>query len=134
MSRIELSEKISKELRQENYALKTRLKKDRLALKLFMQKMAGINNPKAIIYYVKQILKAVDEGNLEVLRRKARNLKVVGVCDHCQISLVGRHQAPMPENHTMPCNIEGCPFEKDEHENALVDLSGIFGKKSKYSG
>jgi len=119
VSRIELSEKISKELREENYLLKTRLKKDRLAVKHFMQRMSGINNPRAIIYYVKQVLKAVDEGNLDVLRRKAKNLKVVGICDHCQISLIGRHQAPTPENHTMPCNIEGCPFEKDEHINTV---------------
>lgn len=105
---------------------------DKKNLRLFLRKVVGLTNSDLAFKYIKEILRSVEEDNFEIIRRKAKNLKVVGVCNHCGINLTGTHNHPKPETHTMPCNVNLCPFELGEHGN-VIDLSGLFGKKSKYT-
>ena len=65
-------------------------------------------------------------GHYALCRRLLWDHRVTGICGRCGINLLGSSREPAEA--FMPCNIEGCPFERREDQNTddeIVDFDRL---------
>jgi len=87
-----------------------------LAYKQFILTASKSNlSPKTVLAGLKFAAQCVRTGDWDLVTRVAGvsgDLEARGSCPRCDINLAGPNL--QPREHTLPCGIVGCPFERDK--------------------
>lgn len=97
----------------------------KLLLGHLLSKLATLESEELLRTYIRNTEVSLREDDWETIRRMSGNLRVVGTCNHCSISIYGRKGHGRPEPSSMPCGIAQCPYDADE---GVVSLSKFMGK------
>lgn len=106
-------------------AVETKMATFKSSLVRLLAKLSMLDDAKLMRTYMRNTEVAVRKDDWEVIRRMTHNLRVIGTCSHCAISVYGRKGHAMPEPSSMPCGISQCPYDED-HSN--ITLSSFMSK------
>ena len=89
--------------------------------KLILTAAKSEHDPKDIIDSIKFVAMHIKKKNWEMVDRvggTSGDLMARGACSKCKINLVGKELRP--RDFTLPCLIEGCPFNKQTTKRRVI--------------